>query len=140
LPVPPPPLPFFVYGTLRPGQANHRRYLAGRGCAVEPAALPGAALHHGPGFPYAVEDAAGTVQGELVSVPAAEYAQVLAALDRLEGHRGDGTGEYVRLRRSVLLPDGTQRDAWVYLAGPPVAARLLRAPAPIGSGDWNARD
>ncbi|WP_411112809.1 gamma-glutamylcyclotransferase family protein [Streptomyces sp. 029-5] len=52
-------LPFFVYGTLRPGEHNHDLYLRGRVAAEEPARLAGALLYDGPGYPYAIE-AAGT--------------------------------------------------------------------------------
>ena len=34
------------------------------------------------------------------------------------------------------LADGTAADAWVYLAGPRVAAALRTDPAPVASGDW----
>ncbi|MCX4745547.1 gamma-glutamylcyclotransferase [Kitasatospora sp. NBC_01287] len=163
-PVTDPVLPVFVYGTLRPGGRYHDRYLGGRCERIEPAVLAGAALHDGPGYPYAVADADPTrrVRGELVTVHEAAFARVLAALDVLEECRPDGTGLYVRLRRPVTVetapeaapapapaPDlapGPERGgaartvaAWVYLAGPELTARLRAAPAPIHSGDWTAR-
>ena len=48
-------LPFFVYGTLRPGEHNHDLFLRGRTAAEEPARLRGALLYDGPGYPYAVD-------------------------------------------------------------------------------------
>lgn len=56
-------LPFFVYGTLRPGEANHDLFLRGRIRSEEPGRLTGALLYDGPGYPYAVEGAGGTVAG-----------------------------------------------------------------------------
>lgn len=141
--VEPAELPFFVYGTLRPGGRNHAAHLAGRTTGTRPAVLAGAALHDGPGFPYALLDPARHVVGELVTVrpdlhPAALPA--LAALDRLEDHRPDGSGEYVRPRLPVTPTDtGSTVDAWVYLAGPTPAAHLRTHPALIPSGDWTRR-
>lgn len=62
-----PELPFFVYGTLRPGEVNHDLLLRGRTLREEPARLAGAVLYQGPGYPYAVEEPGGTVAGELVT-------------------------------------------------------------------------
>ncbi|WP_371478187.1 gamma-glutamylcyclotransferase family protein [Kitasatospora sp. NBC_00315] len=133
-------LPFFVYGTLRPGGRNHPAHLAGRITAVRPALLPGAALHAGPGFPYALPDRDRHVFGDLVTVRPDLYPAVLLALDRLEDCRPDGSGEYVRHRLPVRLTDtGAAVVAWVYLAGPGAAARLRARPAPIPSGDWTRR-
>ncbi|MGW2867377.1 gamma-glutamylcyclotransferase family protein [Kitasatospora sp. NPDC001225] len=133
-------LPFFVYGTLRSGGRNHAVHLAGRCADVRPAVLEGAALHEGPGFPYAVPDPAPgrRIVGELVTVRPGAYAGALEALDRLEECRADGTGLYVRRRMTVRTATGEPRAAWVYLAGPRAEARLRERPALIESGDWGA--
>ncbi|MDI3406297.1 gamma-glutamylcyclotransferase family protein [Streptomyces cavernicola] len=137
------PLPFFVYGTLRPGEYNHDRHLRGRVEAETPALLPDAALHEGPGYPYLVEQpGAGPVHGELLTARPESYAAVLADLDRLEDYRpGDPHNDYERIARDVHLPDGTTRRAWVYVAAPAVRARLqARAARLIPGGDWRADD
>jgi gamma-glutamylcyclotransferase (GGCT)/AIG2-like uncharacterized protein YtfP len=146
-PLPAPPLPLFVYGTLRPGLRNHARHLAGRCLAARPAVLPGAALHEGPGYPFAVLDATPgrAVRGELLTVRPDLFAGTLDELDELEDCRPDGTGLYVRLRLPVLLtgPHGAAGGtvpAWVYLAGPEQTARLRVRPALIPTGDWTDRD
>ncbi|MFB7471746.1 gamma-glutamylcyclotransferase family protein [Kitasatospora sp. NPDC056184] len=138
MPAEAPALPFFVYGTLLTGERNHAAFLAGRCAGVRAAVLEGAALHEGPGFPYAVPDPAPgrRIRGELVTVHPAAHPAVLAALDRLEDRRPDGLGTYVRERLAVRTADGASADAWVYLAGPAVAARLRAHPALIASGDW----
>ncbi|MET9808811.1 gamma-glutamylcyclotransferase family protein [Streptomyces halstedii] len=101
-------LPFFVYGTLLPGERNHDRFLGDRVRGQRPAVLPGALLYHGPGYPYAVEGP-GEVRGALVtSVPGA-YGELLAALDELEGYLGPGSPRnlYERVARPVVpRPDG----------------------------------
>ncbi|MFE2104495.1 gamma-glutamylcyclotransferase family protein [Kitasatospora sp. NPDC059463] len=138
MPEHPATLPFFVYGTLLTGERNHAAFLAGRCAGVRAAVLEGAALHAGPGFPYAVPDPAPgrRISGELVTVRPEAYRRTLAALDRLEDCRPDGLGTYVRERLAVRTADGATAQAWVYLAGPAVAARLRTHPAPIASGDW----
>ncbi|GJF27764.1 gamma-glutamylcyclotransferase [Kitasatospora sp. NE20-6] len=135
----PPQLPFFVYGTLRPGGRNHARHLAGRCTGTLAATLEDTALHRGPGYPYALPDTGREVRGEVLTVHPALYGQVLADLDRLEDCTADGTGEYVRERLPVRLDDGSATDAWVYLAGPRVAARLRAVPDLVASGDWHRR-
>jgi gamma-glutamylcyclotransferase (GGCT)/AIG2-like uncharacterized protein YtfP len=130
-------LPFFVYGTLRPGHRNHARYLGAHVLRCRPATLADTALHAGPGFPYALPAPGRTVLGELITVRPAAYPVVLATLDQLEECLPGGDGLYVREPRTVTLPaTGEAVAAWVYLAGPAVAAELARHPALIESGDW----
>jgi len=139
--VTPASLPFFVYGTLRPGEVNHDLFLRGRLCSEEPGRLAGALLYDGPGYPYAVEEAGGTVAGELLTPRADAYAELLAALDELEEYTpGDPRNLYERVAREVIrAADGTPVRAWVYVAAPPVAARLRARGKLIESGDWLLR-
>ncbi|MEV0171361.1 gamma-glutamylcyclotransferase family protein [Streptomyces sp. NPDC050803] len=134
-------LPFFVYGTLRPGEPNHDLFLRGRTLREEPARLAGALLYDGPGYPYVVEEPGPEVRGELVTARPEEYAELLAVLDRLEEYApGDPRNLYERVAREVTrTDDGTSVRAWVYVAAPPVAARLRARGRVIGSGDWTAR-
>jgi gamma-glutamylcyclotransferase (GGCT)/AIG2-like uncharacterized protein YtfP len=137
----PAPLPFFVYGTLRPGEDNHTVFLRGRTRLEEPARLADAVLYDGPGYPYAVEEPGGVVRGELVTALPEEYGEVLTALDRLEGYvAGDPRSLYERVERAVVREtDGTPVRAWVYVAGPSVTARLLAGGERIEGGDWRTR-
>ncbi|MET7732659.1 gamma-glutamylcyclotransferase family protein [Streptomyces sp. NPDC005402] len=131
-------LPFFVYGTLRPGEVNHDLFLRGRIRSEEPGRLAGALLYDGPGYPYAVEEAGGAVAGELLTPRADAYAELLAVLDELEEYSpGDPRNLYERVAREVIrTADGTSVPAWVYVAAPAVAARLRARGKPIESGDW----
>lgn len=133
-------LPFFVYGTLRPGEVNHDAFLLGRTTTEEPARLDGAVLYDGPGYPYAVEQP-GTVHGDLVTARPDAYDDLLVALDRLEDYApGDPRNLYERVeRKAVRTADGTAVRAWVYVAAPAVAARLRLRGDLIESGDWAAR-
>ncbi|MFE1228290.1 gamma-glutamylcyclotransferase family protein [Streptomyces sp. NPDC058745] len=126
-------LPFFVYGTLRPGGRNHDRFLLGRTAAEEPARLAGAVLHDGPGYPYAVPGD-GRITGELVTAAPGAYVGLLDVLDRLEEYRGPGhpLNLYERVEREVVrLRDGAAVPAWVYLAAPGVPLG-----PPVAGGDW----
>src|SRR5438270_797160 len=99
--------PFFVYGTLRPGQGNHARLLAGRTTAEVPATLPGNVLY-GPALPYvtAGEEAPGVVgalvfvaQGSLVDTALRHLSALspaeIAKLLRAHGHLTDEEYDYV---------------------------------------------
>ncbi|WP_234330905.1 gamma-glutamylcyclotransferase family protein [Streptomyces sp. NRRL F-4474] len=131
-------LPFFVYGTLRPGEVNHDLFLRGRTASEEPAALPDAVLYDGPGYPFAVHRPGATVVGELITAEPAAYRQLLAELDRLEEYEGPGRpgNVYDRFAREALRPDGTTVRAWVYLASPLIARDLRERGREIPGGDW----
>ncbi|MEU9322476.1 gamma-glutamylcyclotransferase family protein [Streptomyces canus] len=134
-------LPFFVYGTLRPGEANHDLFLRGRIRSEEPGRLTGALLYDGPGYPYVVEETGGEVKGELVTPWADAYAELLVALDELEEYTpGDPRNLYERVAREVTrTADGTAVRAWVYVAAPSVTVRLRARGKLIESGDWLSR-
>ena len=70
----------FVYGTLRPGQGNYRRLLAGRIVRESPATAKGLALY-GTGFPYAVPQPRARIVGDLITIEPALYREVLAELE-----------------------------------------------------------
>ncbi|MFK0212716.1 MULTISPECIES: divalent cation tolerance protein CutA [unclassified Streptomyces] len=123
-------LPFFVYGTLRPGAYNHDRFLAGRIGTEADAVLHGAVLHDGPGYPYVVPAEGGRVVGTLLTPSPGDYGELFGLLDRLELPVG-----YERVAKEVVRTrDGARVSAWVFLAAPD---------APLGpvieSGDWFER-
>ncbi|MDQ0601909.1 gamma-glutamylcyclotransferase (GGCT)/AIG2-like uncharacterized protein YtfP [Streptomyces canus] len=134
-------LPFFVYGTLRPGEVNHDLFLRGRTGSQEPGRLDGVVLYDGPGYPYAVEEPAGAVRGELVTALPEAYDDLLVALDRLEEYApGDPRNLYERIEGDVVRDaDGVSVRAWVYVAAPAVAAELRARGKLIDSGDWLVR-
>ncbi|MFD7699823.1 gamma-glutamylcyclotransferase family protein [Streptomyces caelestis] len=131
-------LPFFVYGTLRPGERNHDLFLRGRTLSEEPGRLRGAVLYEGPGHPYAVEEPGGVVRGELVTALPEAYPGLLAELDRLEEYvPGDPRNLYERVARDVVRTgDGTAVRAWVYVAAPAVTTRLRARGKPVEGGEW----
>lgn len=145
-----PELPFFVYGTLRPGQGNFR--IVKRDVIESiPASVQGAAVWHGPGFPYAVHkdvDASlagsGWVVGDLLYINPARYADAIDSLDGLEGvsYNNDDRGHYRRIEVDVTVSngDGTARTvrAWMYVAGASARQSLSsgRFGPPLVTGDW----
>ncbi|MEU3945304.1 gamma-glutamylcyclotransferase family protein [Streptomyces sp. NPDC029526] len=137
------PLPFFVYGTLRPGGVNHGPFLGGRTLREEPGRLPDAVLYDGPGYPFAAEGFGPGVEvrGELVTALPEAYPGLLAELDRLEEYTpGDPRNLYERVAREVVREaDGAAVRAWVYVAAPAVAARLRARGRLVEGGDWFRR-
>lgn len=120
-------LPFFVYGTLKPGGLNYARYLAGRTAEELPATLAGAAIFSPGPFPFLTLEPDLVLPGEvasgtLITLADGEYAAALPLLDKLEGYTpGGGDNLYERVALSVATAGGP-RPAWVYVA----AARALR--------------
>jgi gamma-glutamylcyclotransferase (GGCT)/AIG2-like uncharacterized protein YtfP len=126
----------FVYGTLRPGQPNWERLLAGRARRVVPGRLRGMVLLDCGHYPAAVErPGAGNAIGEVVWIASTAWPAALAALDHLEGYDpADPERLFDRVVREVDTADGPVA-CWVYLAG----RRLAQAARPsVAEGDWVA--
>ncbi|MFJ2433732.1 gamma-glutamylcyclotransferase family protein [Streptomyces anulatus] len=137
-------LPFFVYGTLLPGEPNHDLFLRGRTAGERPAVLPRALLYDGPGYPYAIEGH-GRVHGTLLVAAPGIYGELLGLLDHLEEFLGPGHPRnlYERVVREVELPaqgasDGGEESvrAWVYLAAAAVTRSLRTGGVLIPEGRW----
>ncbi|RPK84909.1 MULTISPECIES: gamma-glutamylcyclotransferase family protein [Streptomyces] len=136
-------LPFFVYGTLLPGEPNHDLFLRGRTRGERPAVLPRALLYDGPGYPYAI-DGHGRVHGTLLVAAPGVYGELLGLLDHLEEYLGPGHPRnlYERVVREVELPaqeapgGGEAVRAWVYLAATAVTRSLRTGGVLIPGGRW----
>lgn len=133
-------LPFFVYGTLRQGEANHH-LIKKATVSCRPARLAGAVMYDLGPYPMIVEGE-GAIIGELVEIDPARYEAVLRRLDILEGVDGNDPenprGLYRRVRRPVQLEDVAEAvsvDAWVYLGRETTARRGVLRPG----GDWVRR-
>lgn len=139
-------LPFFVYGTLLPGEPNHDLFLRGRTAKERAAVLPRALLYDGPGYPYAI-DGHGRVHGTLLTAAPGVYGELLGLLDHLEEYLGPGHPRnlYERVVREVELPgkgetgqepSGAGTRAWVYLAAAAVTRSLRTSGNVIAEGRW----
>ena len=140
MPVPKPNLPFFVYGTLRVGQGNWDWALQGRTSREQEATFAGGALFDGGAFPYMIREAGITdehqVIGDLMDVPAENYAAVLDDLDNLEGYDPQrGINLYRRVEVDVTTADGETVRAYTYIADSSQYGRVAALPL-VASGDW----
>jgi gamma-glutamylcyclotransferase (GGCT)/AIG2-like uncharacterized protein YtfP len=111
------PLPFFVYGTLRPGGDLYHNieYLVRR---HEPAILPGFDLYMA-GYPAIrpTEIPSRFVVGDLLWMR--DHERALARCDAIEHYHPPFTTMYIRAA-VIAQTDGrdTRMAAWAYLAGP----------------------
>lgn len=157
-------LPFFFYGTLRPGERNYDHLLKDRTLREETDWwLEGAQLYlfasdkgysylkdgvanYEPrgAYPYMIENGesaerSNRVAGHLIELRPEIYDALLAELDWLEGYSEEAApeeSEYLRVIREIRHDDGTTLQAWVYVATPQAFARQASHLTPIESGDW----
>lgn len=135
--------PFFVYGTLKRGQSNYARLLAGQTVSEIRAWLPNTALYTAGPYPFLVEAVdlvppGATVFGELMTVAVDQYQQTLALLDELEDFVPGRVGNlYERVIRTVQTAVGPC-EVWVYITGAVVEAAIRRGELwLIDSGEWS---
>lgn len=109
------PLKVFVYGTLKPGYINYRRYCHGRVIKEEKAMARGCLYDLAAGYP-AMTVGEGWVQGWVLWL---QQHQVLAQLDWLEGYQpGRPRHENLYDRQLIEVFDPAQVSlgaAWAYL-------------------------
>lgn len=127
--------PFFVYGTLLPGQPNAFLW-QDLVTAQQAATLAGSALYDMGSYPMLVETGHESVHGIVFHVAETDYHTVLARLDALEAYDPAQPNEYGyrRVMREVQIANGRFLPAWVYI-GQQTAVRGLM---PIPNGDWLA--
>lgn len=109
-------LPVFVYGTLRPGQKNYARFLAGRTTEELPATVPGHLyIAEEGGYPF-LQPGEGWVIGTLMVLAPDQYVTTLKQLDHLENYdpENEATSLYLRRRTKAILTDDSRAPAWVY--------------------------
>ena len=114
-------LPVFVYGTLRPGQKNYTRFLAGRTTEELPATVSGRLyIAEEGGYPF-LQPGEGWVIGTLMFLTPDQHATTLKQLDHLENYdpENEATSLYLRRRTNAILADGSRVPAWVYFWNQP---------------------
>ncbi|MBV9791107.1 MAG: gamma-glutamylcyclotransferase [Chloroflexi bacterium] len=132
-------LPVFVYGTLRAGQANWRRYLQGKTLSTHPAIAPDHKMY-ATNYAYVTDAPGQQIVGELVEIRPECYERVMQDLDRLEDYDPLDLEHslYVRVERDVLVvgaaPNACCR-AWIYHLNPRRHASFSDADL-VAGGDW----
>ena len=128
----------FVYGTLKPGEANFLSVCGGYAIAHTPAMIRGCLYHLPLGYP-AVTEGKDWVQGVLLSFYS---AKLLAALDELEDYYSDRlpqANEYQRQLRPAFTPNHQPLGkAWVYLMLPEQVQQFRGEYRP--SGFWSSSE
>lgn len=132
------PQEIFVYGTLLPGQANHR-WIASLIAGRMTARTRGRLFHLPFGYPAMVESATGWVRGELLSFnnPVEEALEVC---DQIEGYMpGDEVSSlFVRVVRQVEPAGAAPCHAWCYCLAPQRVEKFTLLGQEIDDGDWLA--
>ncbi|HEX6290963.1 MAG TPA: gamma-glutamylcyclotransferase family protein [Herpetosiphonaceae bacterium] len=132
-------LPVLVYGTLRTGQSNWRRYLQGRTISERPAIAPDHKMY-ATNYAYVTDGPGYYVVGELMEIKPELYALVMRDLDWLEEYhplRPDYS-LYVRVQREVhvvLDQCHEARCAWIYHLNPRRLSAFSAADL-VPHGDW----
>lgn len=111
-------LKVFVYGTLKPGEANYQRYCAGRVVETCPGIVYGLLFELPIGYP-AMTKGERCIHGFVLSFAT---PQVLLELDRLEDYhpeRPPEANEYQRQKLKTFGSDGQYLGmAWAYVMLP----------------------
>jgi len=128
-------LPFFVYGTLLPGQPNHDLW-SEQIVEAKPAFFPNGRLYDMGPYPMLLEGDGYPVKGLLASIRDDDYANILRRLDLLEGidPQRPSEGDYRRAKRYIQLEQEQSMLSWVYLGRP----SAIRTATLIESGEWVA--
>ncbi len=126
-------IPFFVYGTLIPGQPNDHLWQDGIK-SIKAAMYTNGKLFDMGYYPMLVEEGGGIVRGKLITVADDHYHNTLRRLDRLEGYLPDKPNEssFRRVRRNVLVDNGRKILSWIYIGH----QRHVKQYSTIPEGDW----
>lgn len=127
--------PFFVYGTLLPGQPNFSVWEQ-EIMRMDTAVFSGGLLFDMGQYPMLVEADRGEVHGRLIHVKPETYTTLLRYLDRLEGFDPDRPEKsiYRRVLKKIVIGNGQEVEAWIYLGRPHLVGGL----EPVENGDWAA--
>ncbi|MBW4687224.1 MAG: gamma-glutamylcyclotransferase [Komarekiella atlantica HA4396-MV6] len=122
----------FVYGTLKPGEANYKRYCAGKVVDARLAMLPGKLFALPMGYP-AMTRGDSQVYGYLLSFTNPGILKQLDVLEDYQPSRQMSKNLYNRQFMEVYEPKGVcLGDAWVYLMSPEQICQFGGVPQPDG--------
>jgi gamma-glutamylcyclotransferase (GGCT)/AIG2-like uncharacterized protein YtfP len=122
----------FVYGTLKPGEANYQEYCADHVIAIERAVVPGKLFALPMGYP-AMTIGEEKVQGYLLSFTSSDILIALDYLEDYQPYRPAAENLYNRHYIEVYHPEGAVLGwAWVYLMSLDVVYYNGGVPQPDG--------
>jgi gamma-glutamylcyclotransferase (GGCT)/AIG2-like uncharacterized protein YtfP len=126
-------IPFFVYGTLIPGQPNDHLWRDGIK-RRKPAVYTNGNLYDMGYYPMLIEERGGTVNGKLISVASKQYKDILIRIDNLEGYdpKQSSRSSYRRVRRTVMIEGGQAILSWLYVGRQEFSDKKQV----ISGGDW----
>ena len=130
------PLTVFVYGTLKPGYANHNRYCRDRLLKIQPAQVQGALFDLPLGYPGMAKGEQ-WVQGFILTLK--EDGTTLSDLDALEDYDPNNPNSlYTREITEVFSPTGDSLgQVWVYYMA--IAHIQSMQGTPVLSGNWQGQ-
>lgn len=127
-------LPFFCYGTLMRGFANHERIVRGKANYIRPASSIGTMFSVNNHFPALITKGDNDIDGELIFIDPKVYDLALQQMDNLEGYRKDDKEHSMYIRRSTKVLDNESGEvvtAWVYYWNRPYKGLEF-----VESGSW----
>jgi gamma-glutamylcyclotransferase (GGCT)/AIG2-like uncharacterized protein YtfP len=128
-------LKVFVYGTLKPGEANYQYYCAGKVVEEKPAIAYGQLYNLPLGYP-AMTLGESPVQGFLLTFAGPSVLTILDELEDYDPHRLPQENEYERQQIEIYNLSGQSLGlAWVYLMTLDQIQRLEGVVLP--SGWWS---
>lgn len=126
----------FVYGTLKPGERNYRRYCAGRAVREVSAIAEGRLFDLPLGYP-AMGEGKGWVWGVVLSFPDASIFEDLDRLEDYQPHRSPAENEYQRQHIQTYTPEKRPLEvAWVYRMNPAKIEQYRGVYLP--NGNWSS--
>ena len=137
--------PFFMYGTLRPGQTNCEAILGPHLKEAIPARLSGYKMLLTPSYPMAIPSKEDQITGDVIYVSEANFDSLLADMDELEGYLGDEDPNnlYTRVITHPTISEGENAgqkvECYLYVATENALDQNSAYTEESASGDWLKR-
>jgi len=126
-------LPFFVYGTLIPGQPN---YYLWKDSIVDTknGLIRNHQLFDMGHYPMIVQSEGNNVHGMLMYVKDEDYEKITKIIDNLEGYNPEnhGSSAYNREMRDIEVYSGELEKAWIYIG----SEKYIKKENGVKDGNW----
>jgi gamma-glutamylcyclotransferase (GGCT)/AIG2-like uncharacterized protein YtfP len=131
--------PVFVYGSLLTGLPNHH-IVADAVVGTVAGQTGGVQMYaNGISYPFAVRGE-GVIKGQIFWLDNDRnvYTSAMLRLDRLEGYKNKSSDLYTREVVRVVAQDGSEVEAWMYIASEGMAEGIKDQLPRLPDGDWRA--